>query len=63
MKLLSKKQVREKVVYSAQHIQRLIEAKKFPAPLKPQGKTGRSLWVESEVDDWITAKLIERDSK
>ena len=63
MKLLTKKQVREKVGYSAQHIQRMVDARTFPAPLKPNGKTGRSLWVESEVDDWITAKLIERDSK
>ena len=63
MKLLTKRQLREKVGYSNVHIQRLIEANRFPAPLKPEGKMGRSLWLESEIDDWIMQKVIERDSQ
>jgi predicted DNA-binding transcriptional regulator AlpA len=63
VRLLTKKQLREKVAYSLNHIQRLIEAKRFPAPLKPEGKMGRSLWIEGEVDDWIRQKLIERDTQ
>ncbi|QRN55917.1 AlpA family phage regulatory protein [Dyella caseinilytica] len=35
-----------------------IAAKTFPGPVKV-GK--RSLWVESEVDRWIAARIAERD--
>lgn len=60
MRLLSKKQVTEKVVYSPQHIARMIQAKTFPAPLEKDSKNGRALWLESDIDDWIRAKLSAR---
>ena len=59
MRLLSKRQVREKVLYSPQHIQRLETAGKFPKRVRlGQGRVG---WVESEIEEWLAAKLLERD--
>jgi prophage regulatory protein len=59
MKLLSKKQVREKVIYSIQHITRLEQAGKFPKRIRlGEGRVG---WLESEIDDWISQKLLARD--
>lgn len=60
MKLLSKRQVREMVLYSPQHIARLEKAKKFPIRVRlGQGRVG---WVESEVEDWLTQRIAERDA-
>jgi len=59
MKLLTKKQVREKVVYSIQHITRLEEAGKFPKRIRlGENRVG---WLESEINDWIAQKVSERD--
>ncbi len=58
MRLLSKKQVREKVLYSPQHIQRLEDAGKFPKRVRlGQGRVG---WVEEEVEDWLAERIRER---
>lgn len=59
MRLLSKKQVREKVLYSPQHIQRLEDAGKFPKRI--QLGPGRVGWIEAEVEDWILVRVRERD--
>jgi len=60
MRLLSKKQVREKVLYSPAHIQRLEDAGKFPKRVRlGQGRVG---WVETEIDDWLLTKLRQRDT-
>jgi len=61
MKLLSKKQVREKVLYSFAHIARLETAGRFPqrVPLGP----GRVGYVEEEIDDWIRTRIAERDAR
>ena len=60
MRFLTKKQVCEKVGYSKQHLARLIAAGKFPPPAKPCGENGRCLWLESEVEDWMTQHLNKR---
>ena len=60
MKLLSKKELRNKVVYSIQHITRLEQAGRFPKRIR-LGQN-RVAWLESEVDDWIAQKMQERDS-
>ena len=59
MKLLSKRQLKEKVLYSPQHIARLEKAGKFP----PRVRIGpnRVGWVESEVEEWIRQRLESRD--
>jgi prophage regulatory protein len=60
MKLLSKKEVREKVLYSPAHIARLEAAGLFPkrVPLGP----GRVGWVDEEVDDWLRKRIALRDA-
>lgn len=59
MRLLSKRQVRELVLYSPQHIARLEAAGVFPKRVKlGQCRVG---WVESEVLDWLRVKIAERD--
>lgn len=60
MRLLSKKQVREVVLYSPQHIARLEAAGLFPkrVHLGP----GRVGWVDEEVQGWLVARIAERDT-
>jgi prophage regulatory protein len=57
-RLLTKKQVREKVTYSFAHIDRLEAEGKFPSRVRLGQQ--RVAWVESEIDDWIRARLEER---
>ena len=61
MKLLSKKQVREKVLYSFAHIARLEAAGLFPkrVPLGP----GRVGYVDEEIESWIKKRIAERDQR
>jgi len=60
MRLLSKKQVREKVLYSPAHIARLEAAGKFPKRIRlGQGRVG---WLELEIDEWLCARIAERDN-
>lgn len=60
MKLLSKKQVRETVLYSPAHIARLEAVGRFPKRVKLG--SGRVGWVDEEVQDWLLARIAERDS-
>lgn len=60
MKLLSKKAVREKVCYSPQHIARLEKAGKFPKRVNLG--LNRVAWVEEEINEWIEARIAERDA-
>lgn len=59
MKLLSKRQVKELVLYSFAHIDRLEKAGKFPkrVTLGPN----RVGWIEQEILDWIKNLVEERD--
>jgi len=61
MKLLSKKEVREKVLYSFAHIARLEAVGLFPkrVPLGP----GRVGYVDEEVEDWIRNRIALRDQR
>jgi prophage regulatory protein len=60
MRLLSKKQVREIVLYSPQHVARLEQAGKFPKRIRlGQSRVG---WLEEEVLDWLKARIAERDN-
>ena len=59
MKLLSKTQVREMVLYSPAHIARLEADGKFPKRVRLG--VGRVGWVDQEVDDWLLARIEERD--
>lgn len=59
MKLLSKKEVRERVKYSFAHIDRLEHEGRFPKRVRlgPQ----RVAWLESEINEWISALVALRD--
>ena len=59
MRMLSKKQVREVVLYSGQHIGRLERAGKFPK--RVQLGPCRVGWVEQEVLDWLQQRIEQRD--
>ena len=67
MKLLNKRQLREKTSLSLQTIDRLEKSNKFPRRvLLTQGlsKGGiRVAWVESEVDAWLEGRVRLRDSQ
>ncbi|WP_172300024.1 AlpA family transcriptional regulator [Pseudoruegeria sp. HB172150] len=60
MRILSKHQLKELVLYSPQHIARLEKAGKFPRRiiLGPN----RVGWVEDEVLDWLQTRLDSRET-
>ena len=59
MKILSKKALKELVLYSPQHVARLEKAGSFPkrVTLGPN----RVGWVEAEVLDWLNERLLARE--
>lgn len=60
MRILSKQQVKELVLYSPQHIARLEKAGAFPKRVKLG--PNRVGWVESEVIDWLQQRLERREN-
>lgn len=63
MKLLSEKAVAELIPYSRAHRKRLEDAKQHPKRVRlGQGKRARVAWVESEILDYIKAKIADRDA-
>ena len=62
MRLVSKRQLKELVLYSSQHIQRLEHAGKFPKRVRlGNGPRSRVGWIEREVMDWLNQRIAERD--
>lgn len=61
MKLLSKKEVRDKVLYSPAHIARLEASGLFPK--RVQLGAGRVGWVDEEVENWIKDRIALRDAR
>ena len=62
-RFLSKKQVRNLVLFSYAHIDRLEKAGLFPnrVRLSPY-RMGRVGYLESEIHAWIEARVAERDA-
>jgi len=61
MRLLSKRQVKELVLYSFAHIDRLEASGLFPKRVRlGNGPRSRVGWVESEVLTWLRAKVDAR---
>ena len=58
MRLLDKRQVKELVLYSYQHIARLEKAGQFP--LRVQLGPNRVGWVEDEILDWLEERIRRR---
>ena len=59
MRILSKRQVKELVLYSPQHTARLEKAGLFPK--RVQLGPSRVGWVEEEVLDWLQERLERRE--
>ncbi len=59
MRILSKRQLKELVLYSPQHIARLEKAGAFPK--RVQLGLNRVGWVEAEVIDWLQQRLRRRE--
>jgi len=59
MRILSKRQLKEMVLYSPQHIARLEKAGSFPK--RVQIGLNRVGWVEAEVLDWLLERLDCRE--
>ncbi len=59
MRILSKRQLKELVLYSPQHIARLEAAGEFPK--RVQLGRNRVGWVESEVLDWLEERIDGRE--
>ncbi|WP_171177841.1 AlpA family transcriptional regulator [Ruegeria sp. HKCCD8929] len=59
MRILSKKALKELVLYSPQHIARLEKAGQFPK--RVQLGSNRVGWVESEVLDWLKERILARE--
>lgn len=60
MRMLSRRQLKEMVLYSPQHIARLEKAGKFPKRVQlGQCRVG---WLEQEVLDWLTERIERRDN-
>lgn len=60
MRILSKRQLKELVLYSPQHIARLEAAGKFPKRVKLGNN--RVGWIEQEVLDWLQERIDARDT-
>lgn len=59
MKILSKKQLKDYVVYSMQHIARLEAAGQFPKRVRLGAN--RVGWIEQEVMAWLEERIARRD--
>lgn len=59
MRMLSKKDVRQLVLYSVAQIDRLEKAGAFPKRVRLG--PGRVGWVEEEVVRWLKERIAERD--
>ena len=60
MRMLSKAQVKQLVLYSPQHIARLEAAGEFPKRVKPGNN--RVGWIENEIPDWLQVRIDARDA-
>ena len=58
MRILSKRQLKELVLYSPQHVARLEKAGEFPKRI--QLGPNRVGWVEAEVLEWLQTRLDKR---
>ena len=58
MRVLSKRQLKELVLYSPQHIARLEKTGQFP--MRIQLGPNRVGWVEEEVLNWLQKRLDAR---
>jgi len=54
-------QVRQRCAFSGSTLKRLVADGSFPRPVRLSER--RKGWIEREVDDWIAARIAERDGR
>ncbi len=59
MRILSKRQVKELVLYSSQHVARQEAAGQFPKRVRLGAN--RVGWVEDEILDWLRERIDRRE--
>ncbi len=60
-RVITKKELLKIVPYTAQHILRLEGAGKFPKRLHLGAN--RVVWLQTEIEAWLKARIAERDAK
>ena len=60
-RLVTMRELVERVPFSRVHIYRLIRDGKFPAPIKLGDR--RVAFLENEVESWVAARIAERDAR
>jgi predicted DNA-binding transcriptional regulator AlpA len=64
IKFVSPRGAAELTSLSTRQLSRLVESGQFPTPLRlGHGTNGRLAFVESEVRNWLHARVAERDGK
>ncbi|NOX84053.1 MAG: AlpA family transcriptional regulator [Alphaproteobacteria bacterium] len=58
MRIIDLLEVRKRVVYSKNHIYRLMRAGEFPRQVRLG--PARVGWVEDEIDEWIEQRVAAR---
>ena len=62
MRLLSKREVKERVIYSFAHIDRLESDGLFPKRVRlGNGPRCRVGWLASEIEEWLEVRIARRD--
>lgn len=59
-RFLTLKAVEKRVGIGKTRIYELMEQRRFPLPIKPGG--WRNLWLESEVEGWLSKLMDARDN-
>ncbi len=59
VRLLRLPEILRRVPYSEAHIWRLERDGKFPR--RARLGANRVVWVETEIDEWLSSKIAERD--
>ena len=59
MRVITRREIVQKVGFSLMHISRLEKVGQFPRRI--QLGPNRVGWIEDEIDQWIKAKIAERD--
>jgi prophage regulatory protein len=61
MRILKLADVAQKIGQRKTWIYDMVQAGRFPAPIKLAGSERAGGWVESEIDEYIAAAVRERD--
>jgi predicted DNA-binding transcriptional regulator AlpA len=63
LKFLSPRRAAELTSLSPRHLSRLVADNQFPKPLRlGAGRNGRLAFIEAEVQEWLRARVAERDN-